>query len=218
MIIIMNLALCSWKIPQKNRKARGKNAEFSFKKWELDRAKRRSWMVISPECPSPICSSCSSWTIGLVPCRVGLPEGNLNQQFLQGVINHEWFLCSCIGTNWNRVCRAARCFNQKSDGWLGWTIFLDVFHHSWESKIAVVFAAWVGGFSSRATGTQRCSAIHGVNARSMGVACKLRWNGSILLRSGPKDFQSSMEFAWHTSVPTWGRAWRIPMLKLEYAN
>jgi hypothetical protein len=42
MIIIMNLALCSWKIPQKNRKARGKNAEFSFKKWELDRAKRRS--------------------------------------------------------------------------------------------------------------------------------------------------------------------------------
>lgn len=42
MIIIMNLAPCSWKIPQRKRKARGKNAEFSFKKWELDREKRRS--------------------------------------------------------------------------------------------------------------------------------------------------------------------------------
>lgn len=75
MIIIMNLALCSWKIPQKNRKARGKNAEFSFKKWELTVQKEEvewsSHLNVHPPSVVPVPLEQLGWFLaGLVYQRV----------------------------------------------------------------------------------------------------------------------------------------------------
>ena len=133
--------------PTENPNMEGQNAGFCFKKmgigpWKKKEVEWSSHPNVHP--PSMVPAPLEQWGVFLA----SLIYQRVTNNFWQRIINHEWFLCSCADTNWNRDCKAARCFNQAKAGgynrWLGWTIILDMCHHNW-NETRIVVSVCTGG-------------------------------------------------------------------------
>ena len=101
--------------PTENPNMEGQNAGFCFKKmgigpWKRKEVEWSSHPNVHP--PSMVPAPLEQLWVFLA----SLIYQRVTNNFWQRIINHEWFLCSCADTNWNRDCKAARCFNQAKAG------------------------------------------------------------------------------------------------------